>query len=76
MSERVIRYNNGFSGDEQYVACLIDCTLAGGVSDEVIGREKVQRILTAKPAYSRLRGYGTRTVNITQLRVINRAWVV
>ncbi len=41
--------NQGFSLDEEYVACLLDCTLAGTV-DGVLQRPKVRRILSKKPA--------------------------
>jgi hypothetical protein len=42
--------NEGFSIDEEYVACLIDCVLSGTVSAENAQREKVRRILSNKPA--------------------------
>lgn len=40
--------NNGFSRDEEYVACLIDCVIAGSTSS--IRREKVKRALCRSPA--------------------------
>lgn len=42
--------NLGFSGNEEYVACLIDCSIAGSASPDKVGRPKVQRILSDKPA--------------------------
>jgi len=42
--------NNGFSADEEYFACLIACVVAGSTEPEDIEREKIRRILTAKPA--------------------------
>jgi len=42
--------NAGFSIDEEYLACLIDCTLAGSASPEAVERTKVRRILTERPA--------------------------
>ena len=42
--------NEGFSLDEEYVACLVECTLAGSVKSDDIQREKVRKILAAKPA--------------------------
>lgn len=42
--------NEGFSLDEEYVACLIDCVLAGSSSPERAQRSKVQRILADTPA--------------------------
>ena len=37
--------NNGFSRDELYVACLIECTLAGSAEPEAMKRPKIKRIL-------------------------------
>lgn len=42
--------NEGFSSDEQYTACLIDCALAGSASPTEVGREKIRRILAETPA--------------------------
>ncbi|SIO58939.1 hypothetical protein [Paraburkholderia phenazinium] len=42
--------NNGFSLDEQYLACLISCVKAGSTDPSDIEREKIRRILTEKPA--------------------------
>ena len=42
--------NEGFSVDEEYVACLIDCVISGTVSPEKVQRDKIRRILTNKPA--------------------------
>lgn len=42
--------NNGFSADEEYLACLIACVVAGASEPKNIEREKIRRILTAKPA--------------------------
>lgn len=39
--------NNGFSVDEVYVACLIECALTGGA--EKVSREKISRILKDSP---------------------------
>lgn len=41
--------NEGFSIDEEYVACLVECTLAGSVEVESIRRDKIRRILRKKP---------------------------
>lgn len=41
--------NSGFSLDEQYVACLIDCVLAGSASAKRAARPKVSRILAETP---------------------------
>lgn len=37
--------NNGFSIDEEYLACLISCVLAGDCEPENIERSKISRIL-------------------------------
>ncbi|WP_250633087.1 hypothetical protein [Pinirhizobacter soli] len=42
--------NNGFSGDEEYVACLVECALLGTVVPELHRREKVAKILKHSPA--------------------------
>jgi hypothetical protein len=42
--------NSGFSLDEQYVACFIDCVLAGSASPQRVARPKVSRILAETPA--------------------------
>lgn len=40
--------NTGFSLDEEYLACLIECARAGGV--EAVRRPKIKRILEHSPA--------------------------
>ncbi|MHB8156547.1 MAG: hypothetical protein ACYDEQ_04045 [Desulfocucumaceae bacterium] len=42
--------NNGFSKDEEYVACLIECVSQGSVLEETMQREKIKRILKQRPA--------------------------
>jgi len=42
--------NERFSLDEEYVACLIECTLSGSVKPDGVEREKIKRILEKKPA--------------------------
>jgi len=41
--------NEGFSLDEEYVACFLECVLRGSTDPEQLKREKVRRILTDKP---------------------------
>jgi hypothetical protein len=41
--------NAGFSLDEEYFACLVECVLAGGVEPERQLRPKIRRFLQAKP---------------------------
>lgn len=42
--------NLSFSKDEEYLACLVECTLRGVVGGEGIQRTKIRRILDEKPA--------------------------
>jgi hypothetical protein len=42
--------NGDFSADEEYVACLITCAVAGSTVPQDVGREKIRRILASKPA--------------------------
>lgn len=42
--------NAGLSLDEEYVACLIDCVLAGSVGVDDVARSKVRAALKRKPA--------------------------
>ena len=42
--------NEGFSRDEEYVACLVECVLKGTTDPAKLARPKVARLLTAKPA--------------------------
>ncbi|HUT36782.1 MAG TPA: hypothetical protein VNE39_25095 [Planctomycetota bacterium] len=41
--------NQGFSLDEEYLACLLECVLCGTVDTEVLHRDKVKHILAEKP---------------------------
>lgn len=43
------RCNQGFSLDEEYVACLLECVLRGSVDSDALHRDKVKRILAEKP---------------------------
>jgi hypothetical protein len=42
--------NNGFSRDEEYLACLIECAIAGSTNPDSILRPRVASILKRKPA--------------------------
>lgn len=53
--------NNGFSKDEEYLACLISCTLVGSTDPDLVEREKTRRILRAKPALRARLEQGRRT---------------
>lgn len=41
--------NRGASLDEEYVACLLDVVISGSADPELVEREKVRRILKARP---------------------------
>jgi hypothetical protein len=45
-----IKCNNGFSSDEAYVACFLECVLAGSTEPGRIGRPKISRLLKKEPA--------------------------
>ena len=45
--------NTGFSLDEQYLACFIDCVIAGSTNSGDVARIKVARILTETPALAK-----------------------
>lgn len=42
--------NVGFSEDEEYLACLVSCVIAGSTDSHKIPREKIRAILSQKPA--------------------------
>jgi hypothetical protein len=42
--------NSSFSADEEYLACLIACVVAGSTDPSKISRPKMRRILTESPA--------------------------
>lgn len=42
--------NKGFSNDEEYLACLIECARFGSDHPEIIQRDKIKYILRHKPA--------------------------
>jgi len=44
------RCNNSFSLDEEYIACLIDCVLAGSTEPDSISRPKVRAALQHSPS--------------------------
>ncbi len=46
--------NHGFSLDEEYVACLLECILCGCIDTKTLHRDKVKRILTEKPRLAAL----------------------
>jgi hypothetical protein len=42
--------NQSFSGDEEYMACLIEAVICGSVESENLQRDKIKKILDAKPS--------------------------
>lgn len=38
--------NNGFSTNEQYLACLLECVLCGTVDPALVCRDKIKRVLS------------------------------
>ncbi len=42
--------NASFSPDEEYLACLVACVIAGSTDPQAMPRAKISRILAAKPA--------------------------
>lgn len=45
--------NNGFSMDEEYMACLIDSVISGSADPALVQREKIARILTERPSIAK-----------------------
>lgn len=45
--------NNQLSLDEEYVACVIECVIAGSCDPETLTRNKIGRILTEKPEFQK-----------------------
>lgn len=41
--------NSGFSVDEEYLACLVSCVVAGSTDPAALDREKIRRVLEHKP---------------------------
>src|SRR5262245_54562050 len=41
--------NGGFSRDEEYLACLLDCVITGSTDPAAVRREKVRRSLLHSP---------------------------
>lgn len=45
--------NASFSSDEEYLAVLIDCVLAGSANPSAVSRRKISRILRGRPALAK-----------------------
>ena len=69
--------NNGFSADEEYLACLIESVIAGSTDPDRIGRPQIAEILRRSPALRSHIEAGRRqsgeqtTFDINQVRVRN-----
>ena len=46
LAQSCLACNNGFSADEEYVSCLIDCAITGTADPEAVRRDKVRRALS------------------------------
>lgn len=44
-----LRCNNSLSADEEYLACLLECVLAGKAEPSIIQRAKIGKLLATKP---------------------------
>jgi len=55
--------NKGFSLDEEYLACLVDCAVTGSTSANGAHREKVSGILARKPALASMLADARREAN-------------
>ncbi|MFC1467803.1 hypothetical protein ACFLQY_03840 [Verrucomicrobiota bacterium] len=42
--------NNGFSADEEYMACLIECSIAGSADPDLLQRSNIAKTLIKRPA--------------------------
>jgi hypothetical protein len=45
---------NGFSLDEEYLACLVECVVSGTSEAAAVGRPKIAKVLAARPALTAL----------------------
>lgn len=55
--------NEGFSLDEEYFACLLECTLHGTTNIERLEREKIKRILSRKKSLQQRLANAIITIN-------------
>lgn len=57
--------NVGFSSDEQYVGCFLECVIAGSPHPKNLQRPKIQRILSENPALAAMIA-ASRSVGVDQ----------
>lgn len=50
IAESCLKCNNGFSADEEYLSCLLDCVIHGTTEPNHLFREKVSKTLKARPS--------------------------
>jgi len=62
--------NTSFSSDEEYLACLVSCVVAGSTNPAAMPRKKISRILAEKPAL-RARIEQSRTMSNSGVVVFN-----
>jgi len=55
--------NNGFSLDEEYLACLLDCILSGSVNPEDLQRENIKRTMKKRPSIAKKMKNALKEVN-------------
>jgi hypothetical protein len=66
------RCNNDLSADEEYLACFLECVLAGDADPAVIRRAKIGRLLSSKPPLlARIRNAKSTATNATVWKVEN-----
>ena len=53
--------NESFSGDEEYLACVLEVVVAGEASPEAVARPKIARLLRMKPALKARLDFSRRT---------------
>ena len=56
-----VNCNTGFSLDEQYLSCFLECVICGTVEPSMLQRPNVKRILGGTPALQRRIGASRRT---------------
>ena len=71
-----LRCNNALSIDEEYLACFLECVLAGDVDSASFQRSRIARLLDGKPALlerlrkSRMDVEGVPTWNVDRKSVV------
>jgi hypothetical protein len=58
-----VKCNQSFCKDEEYVACLLECTTCGSIVGEHLEREKIKRVLRKRPALATRLGRARKVVD-------------